>query len=151
MKKTLLLIPVAALTIGGGALFAGNALLPQAEEKIELKMDAAEMKVEETMNSALAKVGVPQQVDNDHTPIETAVGYVDIDDDFTEVPTNIITAQQAADIAKKHAKGTLTDIELEHEHDGAHYEIEFEDGQVEYTVNLHAITGEVVYVEEDRD
>lgn len=155
MKKSLILVPVAALAIGGGALFAGTTLFPQAEDRIEVKMDAAEMKVEETVNSALTKVGMNTNAfsddDDDVAPIETPVGFVDMDDDFREVPANILSAEQAVDIAKQHAKGTLTSIELDEENGETYYEVEFQDGQTEYTIDLHAVTGDIVEVDEDRD
>mgnify|MGYP003505484540 FL=1 len=152
MKKTFILVPIVALGLGGGVLLAGNAVFPQAEQQIEVKMDAAEQQVEQAVANTLNKVGVPSNiVQDDDQYIESSAGYVDVDDDFREVPTNIITADEAIDIAKQHAKGTMTDIELDQDYNGAHYEIEFQDGHIEYTINLNAVTGDVVYVEEDRD
>lgn len=156
MKKTFILVPVAALAIGGGAIFAGTTLFPQAEDRIEVKMDAAEVKVEETVNNALTKVGVNTNAfsdddDNNFASIETPVGYVDIDDDFAEVPANILPAEQAVEIAKQHASGVLTSVELDENYGEAYYEVEFEDGQIEYTIDLHAVTGDVVEVDKDRD
>lgn len=156
MKKVFIVAPIAALTIAAGGIFAGTTLFPQAEDRVEQQVDTIERSVEQKVSNTLATVGIDptrfsDDDDVDHAPIETSVGFVDIDDDFREIPTNILTAEQAVDIAKKHAAGSVTDIDLDNDNNKAIYTIEFADGQTEYEVDIDAVTGDVVDVEKDLD
>lgn len=157
MKKTLIVVPIAALTIAGGAIFAGMTLLPNAEHSVEQKVEQVETQVEQKVNNALTSAGVntthfdDDDDDVEHADIQTSIGNVEVDDDFTEVPTNIITAEEAVDIAKQQASGTLTNIELENEHGIVVYSIEFEDGQTEYDFDIDAVTGDILKAETDID
>lgn len=155
MKKTLIVFPIAALTIAGGAIFAGMTLLPNAEHSVEQKVEQVETQVEQKVNNALTSAGVNtthfDDDDVEHADIQTSIGNVEVDDDFTEVPTNIITAEEAVDIAKQQASGTLTNIELENEHGIVVYSVEFEDGQTEYDFDIDAVTGDILKAETDID
>ncbi|WP_082233452.1 PepSY domain-containing protein [Halobacillus massiliensis] len=58
-----------------------------------------------------------------------------------------IEREEAVSIAKKQAKGELKEVEL----DDGHYEMEFEDGNIEYEVKVNGQTGEVMEFEQDQD
>jgi uncharacterized membrane protein YkoI len=59
----------------------------------------------------------------------------------------MLTKEQAISIAKQHASGVVTDFEL----DDHVYEIEMEDGDIEYEIEIHAYTGELLSFERDED
>ncbi|MBB4822903.1 putative membrane protein YkoI [Sporosarcina luteola] len=58
---------------------------------------------------------------------------------------SVLSKQEAIAIAKRHASGVVTDIELD---DGV-WEIEMEDGDVEYELEIDAATGTLVSFEKD--
>lgn len=60
---------------------------------------------------------------------------------------SMLTKDQAIAIAKKHASGIVTDFEL----DDHVYEIEMEDGNIEYELEIHAYTGAILSFERDDD
>lgn len=57
----------------------------------------------------------------------------------------ILSKEQVLAIAKQHAKGDVTDLEL----DDDKYEIEMQDGNIEYELKIHAYSGEVLSFEKD--
>ena len=59
-----------------------------------------------------------------------------------------LTKDQAIAIAKQHASGVVTDFELD---DGYVYEIEMEDGDIEYELEIHAYTGAILSFDRDDD
>lgn len=59
----------------------------------------------------------------------------------------MLTEDQALAIAKKHASGVVTDFEL----DDNVYEIEIEDGDIEYELDIDAYTGAILSYEQDED
>ncbi|MGN7385828.1 PepSY domain-containing protein [Sporosarcina sp. SAFN-015] len=59
----------------------------------------------------------------------------------------LLTKEQAISIAKQHASGVVTDFEL----DDNVYEIEMEDGDIEYDLEIHAYTGAILSFERDDD
>lgn len=59
----------------------------------------------------------------------------------------MLTKDQALTIAKKHASGVVTDFEL----DDNVYEIEMEDGDIEYELDIDAYTGAILSFERDDD
>jgi Peptidase propeptide and YPEB domain len=62
-----------------------------------------------------------------------------------------ITLEEATEIAKREATGTIEDVEKETEHGRLVYEFEFEDGPNETEVHIDAVSGEVTRVEHDSD
>ncbi|MCG7343673.1 PepSY domain-containing protein [Sporosarcina sp. ACRSL] len=60
----------------------------------------------------------------------------------------MLTKEQAIAIAKQHASGVVTDFELD---DDNVYEIEMEDGDIEYEFEIHAYTGKILSFERDDD
>ncbi|MBT2581768.1 PepSY domain-containing protein [Planococcus sp. ISL-109] len=63
----------------------------------------------------------------------------------------LIGKEQAVEIARTVATGKLDDVELEKEHGMFIYEVEFEDGDTDYEVQVDAINGIVLHVETDHD
>lgn len=59
----------------------------------------------------------------------------------------MLTKDQAIAIAKQNASGVVTDFEL----DDNVYEIEMEDGDIEYELDIHAYTGAILSFERDED
>ena len=60
----------------------------------------------------------------------------------------MLTKEEAIAIAKQHASGVVTDFELD---DDYVYEIEMEDGDIEYDIEIHAYTGDILSFERDDD
>lgn len=58
-----------------------------------------------------------------------------------------LTIEEAIAIAKEHAPGTVTEFER----DDDVFEIELEDGDIEYELEINIHTGDIVSFEEDRD
>jgi uncharacterized membrane protein YkoI len=59
-----------------------------------------------------------------------------------------LSKDQAIAIAKQHASGVVTEFELD---DDDVYEIEMEDGDIEYELEIHAYTGAILSFERDDD
>ncbi|WP_262174764.1 PepSY domain-containing protein [Saccharococcus sp. Marseille-Q5394] len=59
----------------------------------------------------------------------------------------MLTKEQVIAIAKQHASGVVTDFEL----DDNVYEIEMEDGDIEYELDIDAFTGAILSFERDDD
>lgn len=64
---------------------------------------------------------------------------------------SLITEAQAVEAARQVASGKVDDVELEREQGHYYYEVEFEDGDIEYEVIVDALDGKIVYVEKDVD
>ncbi|WP_107841461.1 PepSY domain-containing protein [Metasolibacillus meyeri] len=60
------------------------------------------------------------------------------------VPSDIITLQQAIDIAQKQASGQLKKAELDFDNGKYIYEVDFEDGKIDYEFEIDAKTGEIL-------
>jgi len=60
---------------------------------------------------------------------------------------SMLTKEQAIAIAKQYASGVVTEFEL----DDHIYEIEMEDGDIEYEIEIHAYTGDLLSFERDED
>ena len=65
--------------------------------------------------------------------------------------TKLLTKDQVIAIAKKKAKGTVTEVELDSDDGRKHYDIEIKDGTYEYDFEIDAITGKILEFEKDRD
>ncbi len=61
--------------------------------------------------------------------------------------TSSLTIEEAIAIAKEHASGIVTEVER----DDDVFEIELEDGDIEYELEINIHTGDIVSFEEDRD
>ena len=74
-----------------------------------------------------------------------------IQSNTTTAKKDIISKGEAIKIASSVAKGTVTKAELDVEHDDntKTYELEFKDGNVEYSVDVDAYTGKVIEVDQD--
>src|SRR5690606_31020132 len=64
---------------------------------------------------------------------------------------NIISKDEAKNIALKKAGGKVEEIELEKENNKLIYEIEVENGQYEYEFRIDAVTGKILSMERDQD
>ena len=60
----------------------------------------------------------------------------------------MLTKEEAIAIATQRASGVVTDFELD---DDYVYEIEMEDGDIEYDIEIHAYTGDILSFERDDD
>ncbi|WP_432363308.1 PepSY domain-containing protein [Sporosarcina sp. UB5] len=69
-------------------------------------------------------------------------------DDKKSNKKTMLTKEQVIAIAKQHASGVVTDFELD---DDNVYEIEMEDGDIEYELEIHAYTGKILSFERDVD
>ena len=83
-----------------------------------------------------------------HTEAAAATGVPSMD------PADMLTADQAGDVALGHAKLTKEDVvglhaELEIDNGIPQYEVEFRDGHIEYDYHIHAETGEILSYERD--
>ncbi|MCM3744386.1 PepSY domain-containing protein [Sporosarcina luteola] len=58
---------------------------------------------------------------------------------------DMLSEEQALKIAKQHASGVVTEVEL----DDNVYEIEMEDGKIEYEVDIDAYTGAILSFEQE--
>ncbi|MCM3709495.1 PepSY domain-containing protein [Sporosarcina luteola] len=68
-------------------------------------------------------------------------------DDKQSNKKTMLTKEQVIAIAKQHASGVVTDFEL----DDNVYEIEMEDGDIEYELDIDAFTGAILSFERDDD
>ena len=64
---------------------------------------------------------------------------------------SVISKAEAIKIASTVAKGTVTKVELDSDHDDRTktYELEFKDGQTEYELEVDAYTGKILEVDQD--
>ncbi|MEK4628175.1 MAG: PepSY domain-containing protein [Solibacillus sp.] len=62
-------------------------------------------------------------------------------------PTARLTEQQAIDIARSEVNGVLDSVDFKESTDGGHYFIEMDQEDLEITVQIHAITGEILLIE----
>lgn len=62
-----------------------------------------------------------------------------------------ISYEEAKEIALAERDGYVDDIELERDHGSTYYEVEIENGDVDYDVYIDASTGEILAVDGDRD
>lgn len=75
----------------------------------------------------------------------------------TAANTNeIISRDRAIELALDHAgvdRNSVFDLEAERDRDrgGIYWEVDFEDGKLEYSYDINAETGEVIRVERERD
>ncbi|MCM3636230.1 PepSY domain-containing protein [Sporosarcina luteola] len=72
---------------------------------------------------------------------------VKLDDNKKPNKKTMLTKEQVIAIAKQHASGVVTDFEL----DDNVYEIEMEDGDIEYELDIDAFTGAILSFERDDD
>lgn len=63
----------------------------------------------------------------------------------------LIGKQQAIEVARSVATGVVEDVELEKDDGEIYYEVEFEDGKMDYEVTVDAVEGVVLSVETDDD
>lgn len=100
---------------------------PQTQVKAQTeKVAASTLKVVEPAKEKQAVKPVEKKIDN----------------------KTMLTKEQAIAIAKQHASGVVTDFELDDDHV---YEIEMEDGDIEYELEIHAYTGAILSFERDED
>lgn len=90
----------------------------------------------EKVAASTLKVAEPAKAKQAVKPVEKASGK------------SMLTKDQAIAIAKQHASGVVTEFELD---DDDVYEIEMEDGNIEYELEIHAYTGAILSFERDED
>src|SRR5699024_8591854 len=64
---------------------------------------------------------------------------------------NFISTDEAADIALSEYDGYIESIELEKDDGYVYYEVEIENEDAEYELDIDAMTGEILKVDEDED
>ena len=173
MKKVIL-IPALVGVLGIGAVIGSTSLLSgKAQENKVLSMQEIEQKALGIVNGMVTNIEFDKERTGDVYEVEiiTATEEHDLkfdaytgellkqkkealddddDDRYMEVENNTavkITKEQAIEKALSKAKGTVTKVELD---DGV-YEIEIVDGQIEYDVDIHATTGEIIEFEQDNE
>ena len=172
MRK-IILIPALVGVLGIGAVIGSTSLLSgKAEESKVLTMQEVEQKALEIVNGTVTNVEFDKEYTGDVYEVEikteteehdlTFDAYTgellkqkkealdDDDDRYMEVESNTavkITKEQAIEKALSKAKGTVTKVELD---DGV-YEIEIVGGQLEYDIDVHATTGEIIEFEQDNE
>ena len=169
MRK-IILIPALVGVLGIGAVIGSTSLLSgKAEESKVLTMQEVEQKALEIVNGTVTNVEFDKEYTGDVYEVEikteteehdlTFDAYtgellrqkkeaLDADDQYIQADNNTavkITKEQAIEKALSKAKGTVTKVELD---DGV-YEIEIVDGQLEYDIDVHATTGEIIKFEQD--
>lgn len=170
MKK-IILIPALVGVLGIGAVIGSTSLLSgNAQENKVLTMQEIEKKALAVVNGTVTNIEFDKERTGDVYEVEITnateehdlkfdayTGKLlsqkkealdDGDDRNIQVENNTavkITKEQAIEKALSKAKGTVTKVELD---DGV-YEIEIVDGQLEYDIDIHATTGEIVGFEQD--
>ena len=170
MKK-IILIPALVGVLGIGAVVGSTSLLSgNAQENKVLTMQEIEKKALAILSGTVTDIEFDQERTGDVYEVEITTATeehelkfdaytgellkqkkeaLDNDDDRnTQVENNTavkVTKEQAIKIALSKAKGLVKKVELD---DGV-YEIEIVDGQLEYDIDIHATTGEIVEFEQD--
>ncbi|MET4561112.1 PepSY domain-containing protein [Lysinibacillus parviboronicapiens] len=176
MKK-IVIIPAIVGVLGIGAVIGSTSLLTgNAQEKKILTMQEIEKKALSVVNGTVSdiefeknrynsvyEVEVRTETEEYDLKFDAVTGKLlkqkkerldndDLDDDMggnlqatTNTTATTITKEQAIEKALTKAKGTVTKIKMD---DGV-YEIEIVDGQLEYEIDINALTGEIVSFEQD--
>lgn len=173
MKK-IILIPALVGVLGIGAVIGSTSLLSgNAQENKVLTMQEIEKKALAIVNGTVTDIEFDKERTGDVYEVEITTATeehdlkfdaytgellkqrketLDDDDDdrnmqFEQNPAVKITQEQAIEKALSKAKGTVAKVELD---DGV-YEIEIVNGQIEYDIDIHATTGEIVGFEQDNE
>ena len=131
MKRFLLFILAISILFA----FAGCG---RAEDALEQKADAIEEKLEQKVNEA-ANALTPPKMPSQHTPVD---------------PSQLITPQQAQEIALEHAGVTAEEVTGLHavmdiDNGRQEYDVEFRVGHLEYEYEIDAATGKILSTEID--
>ena len=126
-----------ALLLCGTILFA-FAGCGQAEDATENKIDSIEETLEQKDNDA----------SNALTPPQDGGNYVHVD------PSQLITPQQAQDIALEQAGVTADEVTGLHtvmdiDNGRQEYDVEFRVGHLEYEYEIDAVTGQILSFDKD--
>ncbi|MGO1058011.1 PepSY domain-containing protein [Planococcus sp. FY231025] len=76
------------------------------------------------------------------------------DDDGVDGPAaseNLISSEEAVKAAQAAAKGTVEEVELEHEDGAVYYEVKIEDGRTEHEIYVNAADGTILKQEQDQE
>ena len=63
----------------------------------------------------------------------------------------LLSADEAKEIALKEVDGTVEEVELEREKNKVFYEVEIDKGNIDYTIHVDAYTGKILFIHEDVD
>ena len=131
MKRFLLFILAIAILFA----FAGCG---RREDALEQKADAIEENLEQKVNEA-ANALTPPKTPGQYTPVD---------------PSQLITPQQAQDIALEHAGVTAEEVTGLHtvmdiDNGRQEYDVEFRVGHLEYEYEIDAATGQILSTEID--
>jgi len=88
--------------------------------------------------------------------LAAAVGIVVADDSGrgaskTQVPSALLTTEEAIQIAKSEVDGVVKEVEFERDKRRSTYEIEMHTGTKEVELKIDATTGEIIKIEQERD
>ena len=161
MKK-IIIIPALVGVLGIGIVASSTTLLTgSAKEQKLLTMQEIEKKALAIVKGTVTDIEFDREYTGDVYEVEIITATEEHDlkfdaytgkllkqkkealdyDDYTYNSTAVkITKEQAIKTALSKAQGTVTKVKLDH----GVYEIEIVDGQLEYDVDIHATTGEVV-------
>lgn len=119
------------------------------EFKYEFDIDATTGEIVDIEKEANKRSGKKGKKDGDD--IEVLELSSEGADERTEAPktekSSILTMEEAVAIAREHGSGDITEVDRD---DGV-YEIEMEDGNTEYEIEIDVYSGEVVSFEKDID
>lgn len=119
------------------------------EFKYELDIDARTGEVVDSEKKANKHAG--KKGTNNSADVEVLELNPEAKGEKSEAPArekqSTLTMDEAIAIAKQHGSGDITDVERD---DGV-YEIEMEDGDIEYEIEIDMYTGEIVSFEKDFD
>jgi len=76
---------------------------------------------------------------------------VDDDDELNIANHDVMNFEEVIAIARENATGIVTEISLDNEDGRLQYEVEIKDGKSETTVEIDAVTGEVLELDIDND
>ena len=177
MKKTITLILAVALvfalsacSIPSGNLTSGGAenSQTQSDNTSQTKQEAPvsssqdignESSVPQDTQSQSSGVSKQPQTQEpvDSTPVSSAQSSANSQQTSSEnTGTDLISRQDAIDIALKSAKLTKNDVydidaELDVERNGKYWEVDFETQKTEYSYEIDAVTGKIVKQEIERN
>lgn len=117
----------------------------QTGDVLKIEKEAAEVEPEkEIQQTASFDQSTEPPASTNHTP--TVVSSSDV-----KPARSLLTKKEAIEIAKKHATGKVTDVDIEKEkEDGMMvYEIELEDEFYEYEILMDAHSGSIISFEQD--
>lgn len=133
-------IDIALSAVGSGFIVVSVEFDHDDDDDVEyeVKLKSETMKVEVEIDARSGKV------------LELDKETISIVDNQTNTAQTYISKERAIEIARtKVGSARLEEIEFEDDDFPPHYELEFEDGDIEYELKIHAVTGVILEFEID--